>query len=275
MAHTAPPPSVLAAFGAQRDPVPAAGGQESSWLAGDVVLKPLDMSVPELTWLAELPGLIRCDGFRVSHPVRAQNNELVVDGWCAWQRVDGRHEDRRWPAIIAVGERFHAALAGIPRPEFIVDRSHEWAVADRVAWGELSADRFEQVRNLPRLLSALRPVDASSQLVHSDLTGNVLFAEGLPPAIIDLSLFWRPPAYASAIVVADALVWEAAGEDVLASLAHIEDWEQFLLRALIFRAVTDELFRRQPPGRREDDDPYGPAAEIAYRCFLKKSTMVS
>ncbi len=275
MAHSAPPPSVLAAFGTQGDPVPAAGGQESSWLAGDIVLKPLDVSEPELTWLAELPGRIRCDGFRLSHPVRAENNELVVDGWCAWQRVDGRHEDRCWPDIIAVGERFHAALADIPQPEFIADRSHQWAVADRIAWGELSADRFEQVKHLPRLLSALRPVDASSQLVHSDLTGNVLFAERLPPAIIDLSLFWRPPAYASAIVVADALVWEGAGEDLLESVAHIEDWEQFLLRALIFRAVTDELFRGQPPGRREDDDPYGPAVEIAYRCFLKKSTMVS
>ena len=255
--------------------MPAAGGQGSSWLAGDIVLKPLDMSVPELTWLAELPGLIRCDGFRVSHPVRAENNEVVVDGWCAWHRVDGRHEDRRWPDIIAVGERFHAALAGIPRPEFIDDRSHQWAVADRVAWGELPADRLEHVKHLSRLLASLRPVDAPRQLVHSDLTGNVLFAEGLPPAIIDLSLFWRPPAYASAIVVADALVWEGAGEDLLESMAHIEDWEQFFLRALIFRAVTDELFRGQPPGRREDDDPYGPAVEIAYRCFLKKSTIAS
>ena len=104
----------------------------------------------------------------------------------------------------------------------------------------------------------------------------MLFAEGLPPAIIDLSLFWRPPAYASAIVVADALVWEGAGEDLLGSMAHIDDWEQFLLRALIFRAVTDELFRATTAGRRrEDGDPYGRAAEIAYRCFLKKSTIVS
>ena len=274
MAQHDPPPSVLAAFGASGDPVPLEGGQGSSWLAGEIVLKRLDMTEQELAWLAEVHRSIRCDGFRVSLPVRARNDELVVDGWCGWERVSGRHEDGRWPDIIAVGERFHAALAGIPRPGFIAARSHQWAIADRVAWGELPADRFEQVGHLPRLLAALRPVDAPSQLVHSDLTGNVLFAEGFPPAIIDLSLYWRPPAYASAIVVADALVWEGAGEELVEAIAHVEAWEQFLLRALIFRAVTDELFRGQP-GRREDDDPYGPAAEIAYRCFLKKSTMVS
>ena len=59
-------------------------------------------------------------------------------------------------------------------------------------------------------------------------------------------------------------------EDLLESVAHIEDWEQFLLRALIFRAVTDELFRGRPPGRREDDDPYGPAVELALQVLLEE-----
>jgi uncharacterized protein (TIGR02569 family) len=254
---------VLAAFGASGDPVPLAGGQGSSWLAGEVVVKRLDTSEPELAWLAELHESIRCDGFRVSLPRRARGGELIVDGWCAWERVYGSHEDGRWPEIIAVGERLHEALADIPRPAFLAARTHQWAVADRVAWGELPADRFEQVRHLPRLVAALRPVHAPSQLVHSDLTGNVLFAAGLPPAIIDLSLFWRPPSYASAIVVADALVWEGAGVDLLESVAHIEDWEQFLLRALIFRAVTDELFREELPDRTAHEDPYGPAVELA------------
>jgi hypothetical protein len=38
----------------------------------------------------------------------------------------------------------------------------------------------------------------------------VLFHDGLPPAIIDFTPYWRPVGYASAIVVADALVWEGA-----------------------------------------------------------------
>ena len=157
---------------------------------------------------------------------RARSGWLVRMGACvrpSRRRTLARHHCCR--RAVPCSPRRHSATG------FIAARSHQWAIADRVAWGELPADRFEQVGHLPRLLAALRPVDAPSQLVHSDLTGNVLFAEGFPPAIIDLSLYWRPPAYASAIVVADALVWEGAGEDLLETIAHVEAWEQFLLRA--------------------------------------------
>ena len=61
-----------------------------------------------------------------------------------------------------------------------------------------------------RLHAALRPVTAPSQLIHGDLSGNVLFHAELPSAIIDFAACWRPVAFVSAIVVADALVWEGA-----------------------------------------------------------------
>ena len=41
-------------------------------------------------------------------------------------------------------------------------------------------------------------------MIHADLTGNVLFADGLPPLVLDLSPLWRPAVAAAAIVVADA-----------------------------------------------------------------------
>jgi hypothetical protein len=47
-------------------------------------------------------------------------------------------------------------------------------------------------------------------LIHGDLTGNVLFHDELPPAIIDFTPYWRPLEFQSAVVVADALVWEGA-----------------------------------------------------------------
>jgi hypothetical protein len=65
------------------------------------------------------------------------------------------------------------------------------------------------------LVSALRPVTAPSQLIHGDLTGNVVFDSARPPAIIDFSPYRRPAAYAAAIVAADALVWEGAARQVL------------------------------------------------------------
>jgi uncharacterized protein (TIGR02569 family) len=264
-----PDPTVCAAFGATGRPVPLEGGEGSSWLVDNLVLRPLGQSEEERAWQAELFGSIRCDGFRVARPRHALDGELVVDGWCASEWLAGRHEERRWPEIIAVGERFHATLAAVPRPEFIARRTDPWAIGDRVAWGELPIEEFRHIKHLPRLTAAVRPIEAPGQLIHGDLTGNVLFAEGLPPAIIDFAPYWRPTAFASAIVVADALVWEGADERLLAAVAHIERFEQFLLRALIYRAVTDRLFREHEPIRPDDADPYLPAVDLACRLASK------
>ena len=61
-----------------------------------------------------------------------------------------------------------------------------------------------------RLLAEPDPPD-EPQLVHCDLTGNVLFADGLPPAVIDISPYWRPPSDAEGVVVADLLCYHGAG----------------------------------------------------------------
>jgi hypothetical protein len=87
-------------------------------------------------------------------------------------------------------------------------------------------------------------VDLPAQLVHGDLAGNVLFHPELPPLVIDLSPYWRPPAFASAVVVVDALVWLGADEDLVKPLLEDEGFPQLLLRALLFRAVADQLLRR-------------------------------
>jgi hypothetical protein len=224
MAPSVPPPrAVLDAFEVEGDPVPLLGGTGRTWRAGGLVLKPLDRKPAEIAWQADVLGRIEEDGFRVTRPV-----PRIVDDWTAWHYVEGHHEPGRWLDIIAVGERFHAALAGVPRPSEIVDAGVEpWATGDRVAWGNEPFDGLEDV------LAALRPVTEPSGLIHGDLTGNVLFHEELRPAIIDFTPYWRPLEFQSAIVVADALIWEGAPPE----LADTVD-EQYLLRALIYRGVT-------------------------------------
>jgi hypothetical protein len=91
------------------------------------------------------------------------------------------------------------------------------------------------------LVDRLRPPPTSDQLIHGDLTGNVLFADDEPPAVIDLSLYWRPVGYATAIVVADAIVWEGAGDELVQyALQREEAFGQLLARALVFRLVAAE-----------------------------------
>ena len=222
-------------------PEPLAGGTGRSWRAGSLVLKPLDCAEREIPWQAELFASIEQDGFRVAAPLPD-----VIDGWTARLFLEGRHEHGRWREIIAVGERFHAALAGVPRPDAIIDtRTNPWEVGDRVAWGERPYDGIDD------LLAALEPIDAPSQLIHGDLTGNVLFHDDLPPAIIDFAPYWRPTEYATAIVVTDAVLWEGAPEELLD-----EAQRQYLLRALIYRGVTSLEF---------EHDSWRPTLELARR----------
>lgn len=258
-----PPSGLLAALDVSTEPERLPGGRGTAWRCGELVLKPLDTSVEELEWQAALLRGLDCDGFRVSR-LRG-----VRDGWCAWEYLAGEHRERAWPEVIAVGERFHSAIRDVPRPSFLDRRTSHWAVGDRVAWGELPAEQFAHVKHLPRLLGALGPIDAgASQLVHGDLTGNVLFADGLTPAVIDFSPFWRPPGFASAIVVGDALLWEGADASLLEVVAHVEELPQLLLRALIFRAVVDALFRPGEPERPDGDDCFLAPVELA--CSLTR-----
>jgi len=246
----APPRHVLATFGvAGSAPVALQGGEGTSWRAGDLVLKPADRSDEELAWQASIYPQIVGDGFRLAMPRRGRDGSVCVDGWCATDFVSGAYEPGRWPEIISLGTRFHRALLGIPKPGFLDQRSRPWAIADRVAWGEISFTEFPDVRHLPLLAASIRPVAAPDQLIHGDLCGNVLFDDDLPPAIIDFSPYWRPASYASAMVIADALLWEGAGEQLLDDVNHVDDLGQYLLRAIIFRLVSEWILSRDKPRR--------------------------
>ena len=269
-----PPAHVLAAFDvAGCVPVPLEGGQGTSWRAGDLVLKPA-VNPDELAWQVSAFSRVSQDGFRLARPRPASGGSPCLDGWSATEFLSGSHHPRRWPDILAVSDRLHQALRNLQRPAFLDDRTDPWATADRVAWNEIPATEFTGVPHLPQLTSALRPVGASSQLIHGDLTGNVLFDDQLPPAIIDFSAYWRPVPYAAAIVVADALVWEGADRQILQTVRHINDFGQYLVRALIFRIVTDWISAGdEPPDTRSaGHDPWTQTVDLASRLVAADRT---
>jgi uncharacterized protein (TIGR02569 family) len=230
---------VLDAFGVAGAATPLEGGEGRSWRAGDLVLKPCD-DVVEWAWLGEALPSVHQEGFRLALPVRAQDDRWVVDGWSAQESVAGVHAER-WSEVLQVGRRFDGSVAALARPAFIDQRTHAWSVGDRVAW-----DEVERPMDHPLLerLSALRePVDLPSQVIHGDLTENVLFADHLPPAVIDVTPYWRPSGYSLAIVTADAIRWFGADPDeLLAACADIEAFPQLFVRGVIFRLVTALVF---------------------------------
>ncbi|CAN5640810.1 hypothetical protein BH23CHL6_BH23CHL6_08590 [soil metagenome] len=213
---------VVAAFGGLGSPVPLSGGEGRSWRAGGIVLKLVGATVDELEWQAAVLGSVQSRHIRLAPPLRTADGKWVVDGWCAAPFMAGTHAQGRWADVIRAGEALHAALATHPRPTFLDRRTDRWAVADRVAWEELTVERFSGTAHVARLAAARQPLQDPAQLIHGDLTGNVLFAPDLPPAIIDFSVYWRPRPFASAIVVADAIVWEGADRSVLEAVIHAE-----------------------------------------------------
>jgi uncharacterized protein (TIGR02569 family) len=202
-------------------------------LAGGLVLKPAS-DLASAVWLAEVLDGVSADDVRIIRPVRSGSETWVVDGWSAWQWLEGEHRSDAWDEILEVSARFHRSVSDVRWSPALV-ASHRWALADRVAWGEAVADIPEPVAPL---LALRRPVELPCQLVHGDLGGNVLFSDRLPAAVIDVSPYWRPAGYADAIVVADAVAWSGAGLDLVERLLS-QQGEQLLLRAVLCRVATD------------------------------------
>lgn len=263
---------MLAAFGAAAsEPVRLPGGGGVAWRAGSLVLKPVEFAA-ETLWRAEiLARLPESAEFRVARPARARNGQPMAHGWEASQYVPGEPDVSRPDDILRAGAAFHAATASIPRPAFLDRRDDPWSYADRVAWDELPVRTGPAARALLEpLLAARDPVAITSQVVHGDLAGNVLFADGLPPAIIDWPAYWRPTSWACAVIVADALCWHGAPPELAARWSHLPCWGQMLVRALIYRIVTDEACLGPAGWTTDRTGAYRPVVDLAVSYAMRR-----
>ena len=178
-----PPAAVLAAFRAGGPAVLLEGGQGETFRAGDLVLKPTD-DLAETEWVSELLHGLTVGGVRIPQPVRTVDGSWVVDGWAATRWLPGvASPEDRWVEVLDVCDRVHASLARASRPPFLDARHHRWARSDRMTWGEESLAREVLAEaSIAGLVGLLQPVDLPNQLIHGDLSGNVLRHPHLEPA---------------------------------------------------------------------------------------------
>jgi uncharacterized protein (TIGR02569 family) len=238
-----PTAAVATAFGVpgRAEPKLLPGGQGQAWRGGDVVLKPVGLPT-ETAWLADVfDNWLASDTVRVPRPIRAVNGSWVYEGWAAHEWVAGRSASMRHePAVIrGACEDFHAVVECLERPTFLDERKDPWSFGDRVAW-----EGAEPQGNTPTLelidsgLAALHPVESQPQIVHGDIAGNVLVSAGLPPGVIDWPPYYRPRGWALAVAAVDAICWDGVPLRLLEAWSDVPEWDQLLLRAVIYRVAT-------------------------------------
>lgn len=233
---------------------PLPGGRGTTWRAGDLALSPgHDASE---AWLAPVQArlAVRLDeqtprSIRLALPVPARDGSLVVDGWSATRFEPGTTTCRDLATLRATAHLLHAHLASAvtERPDHLAARTDQWGVAERHAYDGDSAVAAAEDRPEPgiadlvrRLVAGLDGADLGrEQLVHADLAGNVLLDAAGVPFVIDFSPAWRPPLWAEAVCVLDAVLWLGAPPEAL------DDWRtgvahQAMLRAALFRVLSDQ-----------------------------------
>lgn len=234
------------------------GGSGASYRAGDLVLSP-GRAESTQEWLSPMLArlAVRLDedptrsprDLRIAVPVPARDGSWVVEGWAACRYEPEAVTCRDLEVVLAAGRLLHAQLAAAvgARPVGLDERDDRWARAERLAFGPTATMRSaaagssaaDAVRRAARHLSDV-PLGVD-QLVHADLAGNVLLDRSGAPVIIDVSPSWRPVLWAEAVAVLDSVVWFEQPLVVLDAWTGRAE-HQALLRALLFRAFSDEPF---------------------------------
>ena len=260
-----PPPgeTVLDAFGATSPPVLLPGGERRTYHCGKIVLRcENEPEVEDALFVANLfANIVETDEFRVPRPVRAANGTWLADGqWTAWTYLEGRQATRDdAPELVRALEAFHRALADAPYPSHIERRTSPYGRADRGAFGARpSVNDGHLAEVLDGLYALRRPVEGlHDQVIHGDAGDhNMLIEPGLPPAVIDMALYWRPPEFALAV----AAFWMGpylGDREVLRHFEHVREFDQLLLRACIRSLLVMDGF-----GYQQELSAYAPAIAI-------------
>ncbi|KFU79525.1 TIGR02569 family protein [Amycolatopsis lurida] len=235
-----PPEHVCSAFGGRTgdaEPLPGT----TAWRYNDLVLKPV-VDKSRTLWTARALEAVDEPGLRVAKPVRSSDGRWIVGGWSANRYVSGTAE-HRYDEVVHAAVKLHRATAGLPRPDFLGRRTDIEALADKLAWGEaeMPLDENKGGRWFEVLAGSRRPVKLPDQVVHGELLAGVLFDGDAAPGIVDFVPYYRPGEWGAAIVAVDALAWGGATIDLLERWAHLPQWPQLLLRAVLFRLAANAL----------------------------------
>jgi uncharacterized protein (TIGR02569 family) len=275
---TPPPDSILTGFQVgHATPVALGGAWGDGWRCDRAVLLP-SAEPARGTWTAQIMDRIRPVGVSVARPLRSSDGRYSVGGWTARTFLSG-HRAPRFDETAAGILRFNEALVEERRPAFLGAPSavpggargrdpmtwgdaELFAAADAAAWADDPTVELGPVMDpsaVPRddvaaavekaagLLLLRSEVTAPDQLVHGDALGCTVYDGYADPAVVDFVPAWHPTAWSVALLVVDALAWASAEDALLDRWRHLADFDQILLRAVIYRLFVHAILPDSSP----------------------------
>ncbi|TJY42564.1 hypothetical protein E5161_06830 [Cohnella pontilimi] len=237
---------ILQSFMLFGDPVQLSGGQNTSIKVGNAVIKPVD-NKEQTEWVSNVIYNLDPQGYRVSKPIRSIFGTFVHNGWACTQYEPGKDTMGRVKEKLLVSRLFHRDLAAVRFHDFPY-HVNPWSKGHRIAWqsDKLPMDipnvAKEIISDLLCKVSLKRQYKV--QLVHGDLSGNILFDQVLSPLIIDFSPTIAPVEYAEAILVCDCIAWQGSGLSEIEMLPTDEFYKEMIIRAIIFRLAVSAIFAK-------------------------------
>lgn len=244
--RSGPTPRAVRAFGVRAGELRRMPAGEHTWTDGRLFLKPVGC-IPEHAWVCEVYANWTATCVRVPEPVLPHGpgeTGWSCDGWGAQLLIRGRDAEPGEPGKIKeASDAFHACVRDLPRPGFMDDRDDPWAFGDRLAWEGIEPEGDDEtLAVIERLRRHLAPVSARPQVIHGDILPNVMLADGQVPAVIDWPPYFRPAGLANAIAATDAVTFRAAPLSLLDEWSSGEDWNQLLMRAVLYRLGPTGIF---------------------------------
>jgi uncharacterized protein (TIGR02569 family) len=247
MSENIPDQSILTAFGVSGEPVLLQGGEGTCYRVDHLVFKPTNNAI-ETSWIADLNSSLSSPKFRIPKPIRAKDGSWVFNGWAASEFLQGEHRADRYTEAIEVCKDFHRALVDIPKPDWFDKKRDVFSLSDRMAWGELPIPDFELAEEpFKKIFGFLDENRLPNQLIHGDWgLAQILFHDQLPPAVLDMTPYFRPADFPIADMILSAIVDDGADISLLDSGKGIKEFDQLLLRAFVFRTCTYVGFQIHP-----------------------------
>lgn len=237
--------NILDAFNISTKGTPLTGGQGTAIRYGDLVIKPIEVPA-YYEQVSEIFNQLDPKHYRISRPVKCSTGKYVYSGFGATCFEPGEDKDDRIAEKLLVSNALHQDLAALFVKTLPV--SHDpWTRAHQVLWhgGQLPEHiSFEMRSFLEELLSKLPTHKEPLQLIHSDLGGNIMFHDSLPPLVIDFSPAMAPKKFADAIIVCDSIAWADQPTDALVLLKPLDDYHAMIKYAIAFRVLTIAFFEQ-------------------------------